>query len=51
MTILARHPDLNGTGAVIGLNVRGEEWRQANERGKKGSSSSSMRFSSSPPLC
>lgn len=50
MAILARHPDLNGTGAVVGLNVRSEEWREANERGKEGSSSSSVGFSSSPPL-
>ena len=51
MAILARHSDLNRTGAVVGLNVRGEEWREANERREKGSSSPSMGFSSPPPLC
>lgn len=51
MAILGRHPDLNRTGAVVGLNVRGEEWREADERGEKGSSSPSMGFCSSPPLC
>ncbi len=51
MAILAGHPYLNRTGAVVGLNVRGEEWREADERGEKGSSSPSMGFSSSPPLC
>lgn len=51
MAILAGHPDRNRTGAVIGLNVRGEEWGKADERGEKGSSSPSMGFGSSPPLC
>lgn len=50
MAVLARHPDLNRTGAVIGLNVRSEEWWEAYERGEKCSSSSSMGFSSSPPF-
>lgn len=50
MAILAGHPDLNGTGGVVGLNVRREERREADERGKEGSCSSSMGFSSSPPL-
>lgn len=51
MAILAGHPELNRTNVVIGLNVRGEEWRKADERGEKGSSSPSVGFSSSPPLC
>lgn len=51
MAILAGHSDLNRTGAVVRLNVRGEEWRKANERREKSSSSPSMGFSSSPPLC
>lgn len=51
MAILAGHPDLNRTGAVVGLNMRGEERREADERGEKGSSSPTMGFSSSPPLC
>lgn len=51
MAVLAGHPDLNRSGAVVRLNVRGEEWREADERGEKGSSSPSMGFSSSPPLC
>lgn len=51
MAILAGHPDLNGTGAVVGLHVRAEEGREADERGEKGSSSPSVGLSSSPPLC
>ncbi len=51
MAVLAGHPDLNRTGAVVGLNVRRKEWREADERREKGSSSPSMGFSSSPPLC
>lgn len=51
MVILAWHLDLNWTGAVVVLNLRGKEGRVTNEGGKKGSSSSSMGFSSSPPLC
>lgn len=50
MVIFARHPDLNRAGAVVRLNMR-EEGREANEGGKEGSSTSSMGFSSSPPLC
>lgn len=50
VAILARRPDLNWTSVVIGLNVGGEERREANEGGEKGSSSASMGFSSSPPL-
>lgn len=51
MAVLAGHPDLNRTGAVVGLDMGGEEWREADERREKGSSSPSMGFSSSPPLC
>jgi len=51
MAILDGHPDLNRTGAVIGLKVRAEEGREADERGEKGSSPPSMGFGSSPPLC
>lgn len=51
MAILAGHPDLNRTRAVVGLDVRCKEWREADERREKGSSSPSMGFSSSPPLC
>lgn len=50
MAVLAGHPDLNRTGAVVGLDMGGEEWREADERREKGSSSPSMGFSSSPPL-
>lgn len=50
-TVLPGHSDLSGSGAVAGLNVRGEEWREANKRRQEGSSSPSMSFGSSPPLC
>lgn len=33
VAVLAWHPDLNRTSAVVGLDVRGEEWREADERG------------------
>lgn len=36
---------------MVWLNVWGKEWRETYERRKKGSGSSPMGFSSSPPLC
>lgn len=51
VAVLGRRADLYGTGAVVGLNVRAEEGREADEGGEEGSSSSSMGLGSAPPLC